>query len=167
VNDPAFPRRGGRSSARHFSQKMIATTSPLMACWYSACAIISPATGAYLPADWPWGAANHLVLIPTSGGWRPYVGACGIGIDGGGGELGVSEPFLDEVRGRRRTRRSRGVAPWARSCGQIALGRCHDGLHSAPDGHARPAPEVAATALATARAWQLADALHEVERRAF
>jgi hypothetical protein len=53
--------------------------------------------------------------------------------------------------------------PFERGLGAIDAGGCHDGVHGAPAGHARPGPQADPTALATAGV-QLADAVHEVER---
>ena len=92
-----------------------------------------------------------------------FLGACGIGIDGGGGELGVAEPFLDEV-----ARDAGGDGGHAEAVAQslgrglraIEAGGLHDGVHGAPAGHPRPKP-ADPTAFATTGV-QLADAVHEV-----
>ena len=39
-----------------------------------------------------------LCSLPHFAGDIFFFGACGVGIDGGGGELGVTEPFLEEVK---------------------------------------------------------------------
>ena len=48
-----------------------------------------------------WDFADKLItkLFPHFAGDIFFFGACSVGVDGGGGELGVAEPFLEEVEG--------------------------------------------------------------------
>jgi hypothetical protein len=67
----------------------------------------------------------------------------GYGGDGGNAEA-VAQPL------------GRGLRP-------VETGRCYDGVHAAPVGHARPRPQADPVALA-ATGVQFADAMHQVER---
>src|ERR1700722_18236938 len=94
-----------------------------------------------------------------------FLGADGIGIDGGGGELGVAEPFLHQVErdaGGDGGHAETVAQPLGRGLWAIEVGRRHDGVHGAPTGHARPGPQAHPAALATTGV-QLADTVHQVE----
>ncbi len=81
------------------------------------------------------------------------LGTDGIGVDRRGGEVGVSEPFLDEVEGdsggdggdAEAVAQSFGRGVWP-----VELGGVHDGVNGAPSGHPAPRPETNAAALACA-----------------
>jgi hypothetical protein len=84
------------------------------------------------PKGWLGIRSSARLLCPHAPGDGVFFGADGIGVDGGRGELDVSEPFLDEVEGD----------------------AYEDGAHAKPcqrrdgtsSGHARPGPEALAAA---------------------
>ena len=94
-----------------------------------------------------------------------FFGGGGVGIDGGGGELGVTEPFLEEVEGDSGGDGGDAEAVAEAFGGGVGAGEAgglHDGVDGAPSGHARPGPEAEAAPLAAA-GLVFADAVHQVE----
>ena len=68
-----------------------------------------------------------------------FFGACGVGVDGGGGELGVTEPFLEEVEGNAGGDGGDAEAVAEAFGGGVGAGEpggLHDGMDGAPAGHA-------------------------------
>lgn len=94
-----------------------------------------------------------------------FPGTDGIGIDGGGGELGMSEPFLNEVEGDADGdgRHAKAMAePLGGGPRPGEPGFFHDGVDLAPGGHPAPGPE---TDILTFAAFRLhfTNAMHQVK----
>ena len=90
------------------------------------------------------------------------LGADGIGVDGGGGELGVTKPFLHHVEGDAAGDGgdAEGMAQALGGCGQAGSG--HDRVHRPPAGHAGPGPQPGSRSTAPP-ALGLADAMHQIQ----
>jgi len=95
-----------------------------------------------------------------------FLGTDSIGIDGGRGELGVPEPFLDQVErdtgGDGRHPKAM-PQPLGRGMRSLKPGDHHDIVHGPPSGHPAPGPELDSTAAPSA-GLLLADAVDHVER---
>ena len=112
-----------------------------------------------------------------------FLGAYGINVDGGGGELGVPQPFLHQVErdaGGDGGHAEAMAQPLGRGVRPIKPGASHDRMDRASAGHPAPQPQTLATpcagiapasaggtlassALAATRL-QLADVVRHVER---
>lgn len=93
------------------------------------------------------------------------LGADGIGVDGGGGKLGVAEPFLHHVEGDAAGDGgdTEGMAQALGGRGRAGqAGGGHDRMHRPPTGHAGPGPQPGGRSTATP-ALGLADAMHQVQ----
>ena len=93
------------------------------------------------------------------------LGADGIGIDGGGGELGVAEPFLHHVEGDAAGDGgdAEGMAQALGGGGRAGqAGGDHDRVHGPPAGHARPGPQPD-TCATPPPALRLTDAMHQIQ----
>jgi putative SOS response-associated peptidase YedK len=82
----------------------------------------------------PAGQTMRTFLIITTAAnemMRPIFGTDGVGVDGGGGELGVAEPFLHQVEGDPRTHGCHAEAvpqPLGRGVRPVEPGFLHDGV---------------------------------------
>ena len=81
---------------------------------------------------------SHPIIIPYPAGDIFFLGADGIGVDGGSGELGVSEPLLHQVErdaGGDGGHPEAVPQPLGRGVRPVEPGGLHDRVHGPPAGH--------------------------------